>query len=257
MSDINLSMTSTTNNETTIIAGPAAMPNTYKFLSLIEDTKPVSTDHRVIELRFKSTKVKNADGTETTVPAAPPLMVHVEQVKVSSFTAEGTSTEINIMLQDLVDQFQQDAIRAHVETIDQKNRVWTAFDRNTYGTSEGLAELWKNTATSGKLSGSSIEAWFSADLQDLLLSAFIKKLQEANPDAEASAITDRAAAAAADHLTSFKTLANPKAARPSPAVIAGLENAAKLAPDSKTKKQITDKLASMKEPSKLELSLAL
>jgi hypothetical protein len=184
-------------------------------------------------------------------------MIHVNKVSISSNLVEDTSTEINTMLQDLVDQFQQDAIRAHVEEIEPKNRIGSNVDRNSFGSAPGLAELWKTSAASGKLSGASIETWFNSDLLNLLLSAFLKKLQEANPGAETSAITDRAAAAAADHLTSFKILANPKAARPSPAVIAGLENAAKLAPDSKTKKQITDKLASMREPSKLELSLSI
>lgn len=210
---------------------------TYPVRFHTETSKAVLPNTRLAVIRWKATKEK--DGSMK--PARAAVCVDIPKVEVS-VTPAVLATALNAAFLDLQDEF----IRTKVEEAYAAGKESLFFTYDELST-ENLANYLSAKATSGKLSGDTIAAWFTANLRDTLEEKFA-----AIPD-----VTDeQVAKAVKDYGDSFTKLASP-AWNPPTKLATQLQSAAKQAKEDRVTTQLLARLENMLKPKTESLELSL
>lgn len=187
-------------------------------------------------------KAKKDATTGVTTPARKSVCVDVPNVDI-----QVTPTVLQVALTAAFIDIQDEFIRTSIEgwqAAGKENMFFTYDDLST----EKLAAWYAEKATSGKLSGDTIKAWFELSLKNKLEEAFA-----AIPDVT----DDQVIKAVADYKDSFSKLASP-AWSPTTAVAKQLANAvAKADQSDKVTTQLASRLEKLLAPKKESLLLSL
>jgi hypothetical protein len=120
---------------------------------------------RLITLGWKETKEKDATGKEIKVPARKSVAICLPVLSAIAVEPECIQRAVSAMLADL----QEKCVRSLVED----GAVTIPHDAVDY---PALAAFYEVTATSKKMSGASIGAWFEANIQDSLMKVLTSAL---------------------------------------------------------------------------------
>lgn len=135
----------------------------------MEDCKLDAVGDRIIVLRWKDTK--NDDGSKTP-KMSDPLYLSVPAIQFS-VTPDTLAKALRSAVEDMQDACAKDNVAEQLSRGIKQQDITVLASALT---APGIATWQQETVSTGRINKKDVEAWFSANLQDHLVSALRKKL---------------------------------------------------------------------------------
>lgn len=209
-----------------------------------DNSRPDNSDHRLVVISYKTPAAEKDNPHYRKQPtlclSIPKLIVSVEPTVLAA--------PLTSALYDLQNQVIRDLIDNTAAT----QRVGLVIPSSAISSSAITAWF---AASSGRLSGDTIDAWFTSDVADALEVALAKKL--GITDAPSTEELLKLSAAVEDQRLRFKKLAGPQTRYPAPVTNGLLRTLDTIAPASELKDKLTTRLKSFltEQPTDLLISL--